>query len=99
MERLGLGPDECLIRNPALVYGRMTGFGQSGDLSTLAGHDINYVALSGALELLGTADGPPLPPLNLLGDFGGGGMLLALASPQRCTTRGPQEKARSSTPR
>jgi alpha-methylacyl-CoA racemase len=77
MERLGLGPDECLGRNPDLVYGRMTGFGQEGPLSTIAGHDINYIALSGALGMIGRAGQPPTPPLNLVGDFGGGGMLLA----------------------
>jgi alpha-methylacyl-CoA racemase len=78
MERLGLGPDVCLAINSKLVYGRMTGFGQSGPLSLAAGHDINYVALSGALDAIGTAGGPPVPPLNLIGDFGGGGMLMAL---------------------
>lgn len=77
MERLGLGPDEVLARNARLVYGRMTGFGQEGPLSGVAGHDINYVAVAGALDLIGPPDGPPLPPLNLVGDFGGGGMLLA----------------------
>lgn len=77
MERLGLGPEDALERNRALVYGRMTGFGQTGMLADVAGHDINYVAVSGALDLIGTPDGPPLPPLNLVGDFGGGGMLLA----------------------
>ncbi|MFT5441167.1 MAG: alpha-methylacyl-CoA racemase [Myxococcota bacterium] len=77
MERLGLGPDVCMARNPRLVYGRMTGFGQEGPMSNVAGHDINYIALAGALEPIGRAGGPPLPPLNLVGDFGGGGMLLA----------------------
>lgn len=77
MERLGLGPDACFERNPALVYGRMTGWGQVGPLSLAAGHDINYIALSGALHAMGPADSPPTPPLNLVGDFGGGGMLLA----------------------
>jgi alpha-methylacyl-CoA racemase len=77
MERLGLGPEECLSRNPALVYGRMTGFGQEGPLATAAGHDINYISLSGALGMIGRAGQPPTPPLNLVGDFGGGGMLLA----------------------
>lgn len=76
MERLGLGPDICLKRNPRLVYGRMTGYGQSGPLSPRAGHDIDYIALSGALSAIGPAD-KPVPPLNLVGDFGGGGMLLA----------------------
>ena len=77
MERLGLGPDECLSRNPALVYGRMTGFGQDGPLAGAAGHDINYISLSGALGMIGRNGQPPTPPLNLVGDFGGGGMLLA----------------------
>ena len=77
MERLGLGPDVCLARNPRLVYGRMTGWGQDGPLAQAAGHDINYIALSGALHAIGPADRPPIPPLNLVGDFGGGGMLLA----------------------
>jgi len=77
MERLGLGPEECLHRNPALVYGRMTGYGQDGPLARTAGHDINYIALSGVLGMVGRADQPPTPPLNLVGDFGGGGMFLA----------------------
>ena len=77
LERLGLGPDVCLARNPRLVYGRMTGWGQDGPLAPAAGHDINYIALSGALHLIGTPGGKPVPPLNLVGDFGGGGMLLA----------------------
>jgi alpha-methylacyl-CoA racemase len=77
MERLGLGPEACHARNPALVYGRMTGWGQHGPLAPRAGHDINYIALSGALHAIGPADGVPVPPLNLVGDFGGGGMLLA----------------------
>jgi alpha-methylacyl-CoA racemase len=78
MERLGLGPDDCLAVNPRLVYGRMTGFGQTGPMAAAAGHDINYIALTGALEAIGPRDGLPLPPLNLVGDFGGGGMLLAV---------------------
>jgi alpha-methylacyl-CoA racemase len=77
MERLGLGPEVCLARNPRLVYGRMTGWGQQGPLAAAVGHDINYIALSGALHAIGTADGGPVVPLNLVGDFGGGGMLLA----------------------
>jgi alpha-methylacyl-CoA racemase len=77
-ERLGVGPDECLRRNPRLVYGRVTGWGQEGPLAGSAGHDIDYIALAGALHPIGPAGGPPVPPLNLLGDFGGGGMLLAL---------------------
>jgi alpha-methylacyl-CoA racemase len=78
MERLGLGPEPCLQRNPRLVYGRMTGWGQSGPLAHAAGHDINYIALAGALHAMGRAGEPPAVPLNLVGDFGGGGMLLAL---------------------
>jgi alpha-methylacyl-CoA racemase len=77
-ERLGIGPEACLARNPRLVYGRVTGWGQEGPLAGSAGHDIDYIALSGALHPVGAAGGPPVPPLNLLGDFGGGGMLLAL---------------------
>jgi alpha-methylacyl-CoA racemase len=77
-ERLGIGPEACLARNPRLVYGRVTGWGQDGPLAGAAGHDIDYIALAGALHPIGPADGPPAPPLNLLGDFGGGGMLLAL---------------------
>ena len=78
MERLGLGPDVCLAANPALVYGRMTGWGQDGPLAAVAGHDIDYIAVAGALHPMGRRGEPPVPPLNLLGDFGGGGMLLAL---------------------
>ena len=77
MERLGLGPDVCLARNPKLVFGRMTGWGQDGPLAKVAGHDLNYIALTGALHAIGRADSPPPPPLNLIGDFGGGGLLLA----------------------
>jgi len=76
-ERLGLGPDECLARNPRIAYGRMTGWGQDGPLASAAGHDIDYIALSGALDAIGREGERPLPPLNLVGDFGGGGMLLA----------------------
>jgi alpha-methylacyl-CoA racemase len=76
-ERLGLGPEDCLGRNQRLVYGRMTGWGQDGPLSARAGHDIDYIALSGALWSIGRAGEAPVPPLNLVGDFGGGGMLLA----------------------
>jgi alpha-methylacyl-CoA racemase len=76
-ERLGLGPDVCLARNPKLVYGRMTGWGQEGPMAQAAGHDIDYIALAGALHPIGRAGERPLPPLNLVGDFGGGGMLLA----------------------
>ncbi len=76
-ERLGLGPDECLARNEKLVYGRMTGWGQDGPMAQAAGHDINYISLVGALHAIGEAGGKPVPPLNLVGDFGGGGMVLA----------------------
>ena len=76
-ERLGIGPDECLARNPKLVYGRMTGWGQVGPLRPRRGHDINYIALSGTLSMIGRAGEKPTPPINLIGDFGGGGMLLA----------------------
>lgn len=78
MERLKLGPDVCLARNPKLVYGRMTGWGQEGPLALAAGHDINYISLNGILHAIGRPGEPPVPPLNLVGDFGGGGMLLAL---------------------
>ncbi|MDO6459680.1 CaiB/BaiF CoA-transferase family protein [Granulosicoccaceae sp. 1_MG-2023] len=77
-ERLGVGPDVCLARNPKLVYGRMTGWGQTGPLAQAAGHDINYISLTGALHAVGRAGEKPVPPLNLVGDFGGGGMFLAL---------------------
>jgi alpha-methylacyl-CoA racemase len=77
MEKLGLGPEVCLGRNPRLVYGRMTGWGQDGPLANAAGHDINYVALTGALHAIGERGGKPVVPLNLVGDFGGGGMFLA----------------------
>ncbi len=76
-ERLGIGPEDCAARNPKLVYGRMTGWGQEGPYALAAGHDINYIALAGALQPIGRAGGPPHPPLNLVGDFGGGGMYLA----------------------
>lgn len=77
MERLGLGPEPCQERNPRLVYGRMTGWGQDGPMALAAGHDINYIALTGALHSIGRPGQNPVPPLNLVGDFGGGGMLLA----------------------
>ncbi len=76
-ERLGLGPNDCMARNSKLVYGRMTGWGQEGPLAQAAGHDINYIALTGALHAIGPEGGKPVPPLNLVGDFGGGGMMLA----------------------
>jgi alpha-methylacyl-CoA racemase len=76
-ERLGVGPEDCLARNPRLIYGRMTGWGQDGPYASTAGHDINYIALSGTLSMIGRSGESPVPPLNLIGDFGGGGMLLA----------------------
>src|SRR5581483_11360893 len=76
-ERLGIGPVDCQARNPRLVYGRLTGWGRSGPLADRAGHDIDYIALAGALSAFGRAGGPPTPPLNIVGDFGGGGLLLA----------------------
>ena len=78
MERLGLGPKICLEKNPRLIYGRMTGWGQSGPLAKAAGHDINYIALGGALHAIGPTEGKPVPPLNLVGDFGGGALYLAM---------------------
>ncbi|MFC8370853.1 CaiB/BaiF CoA transferase family protein [Streptomyces sp. NPDC057239] len=92
-ERLGVGPEECMAGNPALVYGRMTGWGQRGPLSSLAGHDIGYIATAGALSMIGTPDGPPVVPVNLLGDYAGGslylttGVLAALLT-ARATGRG-----------
>ena len=77
MERLGLGPEDCLKVNPKLVYGRMTGWGQNGPLSSASGHDINYISVSGALHTIGRKNEKPVPPLNLIGDYGGGGMMLA----------------------
>ncbi|HKY92161.1 MAG TPA: CaiB/BaiF CoA-transferase family protein [Nevskiaceae bacterium] len=77
MERLGLGPDVCLARNPRLVFGRMTGWGQDGPLSQAAGHDINYIAITGVLNAMGRAGQPPSPPLHLVGDLAGGGMMMA----------------------
>ena len=76
-ERLGLGPEDCMARNARLVYGRITGWGQDGPMARAAGHDINYIGLAGTLHAIGEAGGKPVPPLNLIGDFGGGGMLLA----------------------
>lgn len=83
-ERLGLGPDDCWAVNPRLVYGRMTGWGQSGPLSSSAGHDIGYIALTGALHAIGRRDDAPVPPVNLLGDFGGGSMFLVLGLLAAC---------------
>lgn len=76
LERLGLGPEDCAARNPKLVFGRVTGWGQSGPLAQTVGHDINYIGLTGALHAMGEADRPPTPPLNLVGDYGGGAMML-----------------------
>src|SRR3546814_2656220 len=78
MERLGFCPDVLQQRNPGLVYGRMIGWGQDGPLAAAAGHDINYIALTGALHAIGPAGGKPVPPLNLVGDFGGGSLYLAM---------------------
>ncbi|MBW2712656.1 MAG: CoA transferase, partial [Deltaproteobacteria bacterium] len=78
MEKLGLGPDLCLKRNPKLVYGRMTGWGQEGPLSQVAGHDINYIAITGALDAIGRKDSGPVPPLNLVGDYAGGSAFLVM---------------------
>ena len=76
-ERLGMGPEACISRNPRLVYGRMTGWGRDGPLAATAGHDIDFIALCGALWSIGRSAERPVPPLNLVGDFGGGGMMLA----------------------
>ena len=76
MERLGLGPEVCAARNPRLVFGRITGWGQTGPLARQVGHDLNYIALSGALSMMGEPDRPPRPPLNVVGDYGGGAMIL-----------------------
>ena len=92
MERLGLGPDVCLERNPRLVYGRMTGWGQDGPMANVAGHDINYLSLTGALAAIGRAGEPPTPPLNLVADFGGGGMVLALGIAAALIERGTSGK-------
>ncbi len=90
MERLGFGPEPCLAANPKLVYGRMTGWGQDGPLAQASGHDINYIALTGALHSIGRKDGPPSVPLNLVADFGGGGM----ASSAPCSRPGNRAGAR-----
>ena len=78
MERLGLGPEAAHARNPSMVYGRMTGWGQDGPLAMVAGHDPNYLSITGALSCIGYPDRPPVPPLNLVGDFGGGAMFLIM---------------------
>jgi len=80
MERLGIGPEFIFARNPKIVYGRMTGWGQDGPIAHTAGHDINYISLSGALHAIGPVDGPPVPPLNLVGDFGGGALYMAVGA-------------------
>ena len=80
MERLGLGPEVCLEINPKLVFGRMTGFGQEGPMSRAAGHDLNYIAMSGALAAIGRAGQKPTPPLNLVGDYGGGSLYLVVGT-------------------
>ncbi len=87
-ERLGIGPEDCLARNPRLVYGRMTGYGQDGPMSQAVGHDLNYIAQSGVLGLIGRAGQPPTPPLSLAGDFGGGGLMLALGMLAALVERG-----------
>jgi alpha-methylacyl-CoA racemase len=92
MERLGLGPSVCLERNPRLVYGRMTGWGQHGPWADRAGHDVNYIALAGVLDQIGRAGDKPVPPLNLVADFGGGGMLLALGVVAALVERGTSGK-------
>lgn len=86
-ERLGIGPEKCLERNPRLVYGRMTGYGQSGPMAQAVGHDLNYIALSGVLAMIGRRDQPPTPPLNLVGDGGGGGLMLAFGILAACWER------------
>jgi len=91
-ERLGLGPDACLALNPRLVYGRMTGWGQDGPLAEAPGHDMNYIALTGALHAIGERGGPPVPPLNLVGDFGGGSLYLALGIVSALLERGHSGK-------
>ena len=99
-ERLGVGPADCHARNPRLVYARMTGWGQDGPLATRAGHDINYISLTGALHAIGRAGERPVPPLNLVGDFGGGSMLLVVGVLARAAgRRSAPGRARSSTPR
>lgn len=95
-ERLGLGPDDCLARNPRLVYARMTGWGQTGPLADRAGHDINYLGLTGALHAIGPKE-KPVPPLNIGADFGGGSMFLVVGCSPRCSSARPAAAARSST--
>ena len=97
-ERLGFGPEVCLQRNPRLVFARMTGWGQEGPLATTAGHDIDYIAVSGVLHEIGRAGERPVPPVNLVGDFGGGGMLRSACS-RRCSSASAPGRARWSTRR
>ncbi len=97
-ERLGVGPEDCMAVNPALVYGRMTGWGQDGPLASLAGHDIGYIATAGALSMIGTADGPPVFPANLLGDYAGGSSTSPPASWPPCSPPAPPDTARWWTP-
>ena len=97
MERLGLSPEVCLARNPRLVFGRMTGWGQEGPLANAVGHDINYIALVGALHSIGRKGEAPLPPLNLVGDFGGGGVFLALVWSVPCWKPRSRARVRSLT--
>lgn len=92
MEKNGLGPDACLARNPRLVYGRMTGWGQSGPLAMAAGHDINYIAITGALAAIGRREGGPVPPLNLVGDYGGGALYLVIGLLSALVERGVSGK-------
>ena len=99
MERLGLGPDAVLARSPRLIYGRMTGWGQEGPLAKAAGHDLTYLALTGALEAIGPEEGPPVPPLNLIGDMGGGGVFLVIGILSALVERQGPAWAKSSTPR
>jgi alpha-methylacyl-CoA racemase len=96
-ERLGIGPEPCLAANPRLVYGRITGWGQEGPLARAAGHDINYIAVTGLLHAIGRAGERPVPPLNLVGDYGGGGMLLASAWCAASWRRSARAGARCST--
>ena len=98
-ERLGIGPDTCRARNPKLVYGRMTGWGQDGPYAQAAGHDINYISLAGALAHFGRAGGKPTPPMNVVGDFGGGGMLLAFGVRAGSSKHGRRGRGRWSTRR